>query len=61
MFGQYVPRRAQSYASLEAHNKNERTVDVADEKKWKITHMLLDNFGGSVREIIKDTTNEFDA
>ena len=61
MFGQYVPRRAQSYASLEAQNKNERTVDVADEKKWKITHMLLDNFGGSVREIIKDTTNEFDA
>jgi len=39
---------------------NERTVDVSDIKKWKITHTLLQHFGGTVREIIKDT-HEFDA
>lgn len=39
---------------------NERSIDVSDTKKWKITHSLLQQFGGTVREIIKDT-HEFDA
>lgn len=39
---------------------NERAIDVSDTKKWKITHSLLQHFGGTVREIIKDT-HEFDA
>lgn len=39
---------------------NERAIDVSDTKKWKITHTLLQHFGGTVREIIKDT-HEFDA
>lgn len=39
---------------------NERAIDVSDTEKWKITHTLLQHFGGTVREIIKDT-HEFDA
>ena len=38
----------------------ESSVDLSDTKKWKITHALLDHFGGSVKEIVKDT-HEFDA
>lgn len=41
-------------------SKNEKNIDVTDEKKWKLTHKLLEHFGGTVREIIKDS-NEFDA
>ncbi len=59
--GQFGLRKVQRYQPPEVCNKNERTVDVADRNKWKITHMLLENFGGSVREIIKDTTDEFNA
>jgi len=58
---QFGPRKIQRYQPSEVYNKNERTVDVGDKNKWKITHMLLENFGGSVREIIKDTTDEFNA
>jgi hypothetical protein len=41
-------------------SKNEKNIDIADETKWKLTHRLLENFGGTVREIIKDS-HEFDA
>jgi len=41
-------------------SKNEKNIDIADEAKWKLTHRLLENFGGTVREIIKDSY-EFDA
>ena len=40
--------------------RNEKNIDITDEKKWKLTHKLLEHFGGTVREIIKDS-NEFDA
>lgn len=39
---------------------NEKSLDVSDKQKWKITNQLLQHFGGSVKEIIKDT-HEFDA
>jgi len=41
-------------------SKNEKNIDIADETKWKLTHRLLENFGGTVREIVKDS-HEFDA
>jgi len=41
-------------------SKNEKNIDITDAKKWKFTHTLLEHFGGTVREIIKDS-NEFDA
>jgi hypothetical protein len=41
-------------------SRNEKNIDITDEKKWKLTHKLLEHFGGTVREIIKDS-NEFDA
>ncbi len=37
-----------------------RSFDISDQKKWKVTHALLEHFGGTVKEIIKDT-HEFDA
>jgi DNA polymerase-3 subunit gamma/tau len=61
MSGQFTTRRTERYQPSEQYSKNERTVDLTDTKKWKITHMLLEHFGGSVREIIKDTSDEFDA
>lgn len=54
-------RTQQRYQAPQVYDKNERTVDVTDSKKWKVTHMLLEHFGGTVREIIKDTTDEFNA
>lgn len=57
----FVRKTHQRYQSPQVYDKNERTVDVADTKKWKVTHMLLEHFGGTVREIIKDTTDEFNA
>lgn len=41
--------------------ENEHFADVSDSKRWKVTHALLEHFGGTVREVIKDTTHEFDA
>ncbi|HSW75755.1 MAG TPA: hypothetical protein VLG50_01815 [Candidatus Saccharimonadales bacterium] len=41
-------------------SRNEKNIDIADEKKWKLAHRLIENFGGTVREIIKDL-HEFDA
>ncbi len=40
--------------------KNEKAIDISDSKKWHKTHALLNQFGGTVREIIKDT-DEFNA
>lgn len=57
----FVRRTTQRYQAPQVHDKNERTVDVTDTSKWKVTHMLLEHFGGTVREIIKDTTDEFNA
>ncbi len=57
----FVRKTHQRYQSPQVYDKNEKTVDVADTKKWKVTHMLLEHFGGTVREIIKDTTDEFNA
>lgn len=57
----YARKNSGRYQAPQAYDKNERTVDVADTKKWKVTHMLLGHFGGTVREIIKDTTDEFNA
>jgi hypothetical protein len=39
---------------------HQKTADIADKQKWKITHALLEHFGGTVKEIIKDK-HEFDA
>lgn len=52
-------RRTSSQSSLSLA-KNERALDVSDVKKWKITNTLLDSFGGTVREIIKEP-DEFNA
>ena len=30
------------------------SFDISDKSKWKVTHALLEHFGGTVREIIKD-------
>lgn len=57
----FVRKTHQRYQSPQVYDKNEKTVDVADTKKWKVTHMLLEHFGGTVREIIKDATDEFNA
>jgi hypothetical protein len=38
----------------------QKTVDVSDQKKWKVTHALLEHFGGTVKEIVKEK-HEFDA
>jgi hypothetical protein len=54
-----MSRRQQSQPAAQLAN-NERTLDVSDTKKWKITHTLLDHFGGTVREIVKET-DEFNA
>ena len=35
-------------------------IDISDVEKWKLTHTLLKHFGGTVREVIKDT-HESDA
>lgn len=40
--------------------KNEKALDVSDGKKWKITRILLENLGGTVREVIKES-DEFNA
>lgn len=39
---------------------NQKTFDSSDPKKWKITNALLEHFGGTVKEIIKEK-HEFDA
>jgi len=57
----FARKNTQRYQAPQIYDKNEKTVDVADVSKWKVTHMLLEHFGGSVREIIKDTTDEFNA
>ncbi len=57
----FIRKAPQRYQSPQIYDKNEKTVDVADAKKWKITHMLLEHFGGTVREIIKDMNDEFNA
>lgn len=36
-------------------SKREKSFDVSDVKKWMISNTLLEYFGGSVKEIIKDT------
>ena len=38
----------------------DRSLDVSDTQKWKVTNALLEHFGGTVREIVKDI-HEFDA
>lgn len=48
-----APNRASDY-------KERSSLDLSDKKKWKMTHELLEHFGGTVKEIIKDT-HEFDA
>ena len=66
-----APRVAVSEVVHDSNQANSRTkekivgkygkmVDVTDMKKWKLTHMLLERFGGTVQEISKDT-HEFDA
>ncbi|MBI2344941.1 DNA polymerase III subunit gamma/tau [Candidatus Dependentiae bacterium] len=57
----YARKITQRYQTPQVYDKNEVTVDVADVSKWKVTHMLLEHFGGTVREIIKDPTDEFNA
>lgn len=49
--------------TLLAHNQKsvvQKAVDVSDHKKWKVTHALLEHFGGTVKEIVKEK-HEFDA
>jgi hypothetical protein len=43
-----------------AFAKNEKSIDISDTIKWKITHELLRHMGGTVREIIKES-NELNA
>lgn len=62
---QQVPLIDRSISQPQVSVKNytaekQRSLDVSDIKKWKITHALLEHFGGSVKEIVKDT-HEFDA
>ena len=55
---QPVMRKHEATKSLNV--EKQRSLDVSDQKKWKVTHALLEHFGGTVKEIIKDT-HEFDA
>jgi hypothetical protein len=48
-----APAKVQSKASVSSS-------EFTDTKKWKLTHALLQCFGGNVREIVKDN-HEFDA
>ncbi|MBP6892463.1 hypothetical protein KBB68_02670 [Candidatus Babeliales bacterium] len=49
------------YETVKHQNvEKQRSLDVSDQQKWKVTHALLEHFGGTVKEIIKDT-HEFDA
>ena len=43
--GEYTPQK----------NMKNVSIDISDKAKWKVTHALLEHFGGTVREIIKDT------
>ncbi len=43
--GEYRPQK----------NIQSLSIDISDKSKWKVTHALLEHFGGTVREIIKDT------
>jgi hypothetical protein len=57
-----------SYKTVEQKNEivkhqnvsHQKTFDSSDQKKWKITNALLEHFGGTVKEIVKEN-HEFDA
>jgi 5'(3')-deoxyribonucleotidase len=57
-FEQPVMRKNEAIKSVNV--EKQRSLDVSDQQKWKVTHALLEHFGGTVKEIIKDT-HEFDA
>lgn len=54
------PEMRKHEATKSLNVENQRSLDVSDHQKWKVTHALLEHFGGTVKEIIKDT-HEFDA
>lgn len=53
--------QGQKQAAVQKYPRSvDPSLDVSDTKKWTVTHALLEHFGGTVREIVKDN-HEFDA
>lgn len=50
-----VAREKYGATNQSIYYKREKSFDVSDVKKWTISNALLECFGGSVKEIIKDT------
>lgn len=62
-YGNGPSRMRQSFSGnrqQRSFSKDEKALDVSDKSKWKITHILLEHLGGTVREIIKES-DEFNA
>lgn len=57
---QESPKRVLRKESRSLEKSVDGLLDISDIKKWQVTHALLEHFGGTVREIIKDTDG-FDA
>lgn len=55
-----TPKQSHGRLTRMSLGKNEKHIDIDDAAKWTLTNELLDHFGGTVREIIKDT-HELDA